>query len=191
VEQSSLQLYSALDASAFRRKEDTLLPTGQCLVAQHCKGRKIFLRELYYMRESKSRTQHPSSLLKPLSVPERPWQSVGIDFVGPLPESRNRHGGFNMICTIIDHLTSMVHLVPIRREYKAREVAELVFDVIYKAHGLPEIIVSDHDSLFTSTFWSRLHSLIGTELRISSSWHPQTDSATEQANRTLYGCPLL
>jgi hypothetical protein len=135
--------------------------------------------------KSKSRTQHPSSLLKPLSVPVRPWQLVGIDFVGPLPESWNRHGDFDMICTIIDHLTSMVHLVPIRQEYKTKEVAELVFDVIYKAHRLPKIIVSDCDSLFTSTFWSRLHSLIGTELCISSSWHWQTDGATERANRTL------
>jgi hypothetical protein len=90
-----------------------------------------------------------------------------------------------MICTIIDHLTSMVHLVPVKQEYKAKQIAELVFDVVYKSHGLPEMIVSDRDSLFTSTFWARLHKLIGTQLRISSSWHPQTDGATERANRTL------
>jgi transposase InsO family protein len=112
-------------------------------------------------------------------------RSFGYLTVGLLLESWNRHRDFDMICTIIDHLTSMVHLVPIRQEYKAKEVAELVFDIIYKAHGLPGIIVSDHDSLFTSMFWSRLHSLIGTELQISSSWHPQTDGATERVNRTL------
>ncbi|KIJ22920.1 hypothetical protein M422DRAFT_84881, partial [Sphaerobolus stellatus SS14] len=90
-----------------------------------------------------------------------------------------------MVCTVIDHLTSMVHLIPCRQDYTAKEAAEMVFDEIYKHHGLPEIIVSDRDSLFTSHFWDRLHKLIGTELRMSSSWHPQIDGATERANRTL------
>jgi hypothetical protein len=45
--------------------------------------------------------------------------------------------------------------------------------------------VSDRDSLFTSTFWSRLHSLINTALRISSSWHLKTDGTMERANRML------
>lgn len=101
-----------------------------------------------------------------LEVPKRPWQAIGVDFVGPLPASRNRHGTFDQICVIIDHLTSMVHLVPTKTTYKA------------------ERIISDRDSLFTSTFWQELHRLLGTELRLSSAYHPQTDGATERANRT-------
>jgi hypothetical protein len=46
-------------------------------------------------------------------------------------------------------------------------------------------IISDRNSLFTSTFWKELHSLLGTELRLSSAYHPQTDGATERANRTM------
>lgn len=46
---------------------------------------------------SKSSTTQPMGLLRPLPVPRRPWESIGIDFVGPLPESSNRHGGFDMI----------------------------------------------------------------------------------------------
>jgi hypothetical protein len=41
------------------------------------------------------------------------------------------------------------------------------------------------DTLFTSIFWQRLHTLIGTELRLSSAYHQQTDGATERANRTM------
>jgi len=134
---------------------------------------------------TKDNTQKPKGVLRPLSVPARPWQSIGIDLVGPLPESKNRDGSFDMICTVIDHLTSMVHLIPCRQTYRAKDVAEMVFEHVYKNHGLPEIIVSDRDRLFTSTFWQNLHRLIGTELRLSSSYHPQTDGATERANRTL------
>ena len=59
---------------------------------------------------SKPNNQLPMGTLKTLPVPHRPWQTIGIDFVGPLPESRNRNGSFDMICVIIDSLTLMVHL---------------------------------------------------------------------------------
>ena len=61
----------------------------------------------------------------------------------------------------------------------------MIFDRVYKHHGMPKNIVSDCDTLFTSTFWRRLHELTGTELRMSSAYHPQSDGATERANRTM------
>lgn len=79
----------------------------------------------------------------------------------------------------------MVHLVPSRIDYTAKEVTELVFAEVYKYHGLPEAIVSDRDVLFTSTFWQNLNRLVGIRLRMSSAYHPQTDGATERANRTI------
>ena len=105
--------------------------------------------------------------------------------MGPLPESKTRLGKFDMITVVIDHLTSMVHLIPSKSNYKAKDIAELVYENVYKLHGLPSRIISDRDSLFTSTFWQVLHKLIGTELRMSSSYHPQTDGSTERANRTI------
>ena len=134
---------------------------------------------------SKPQSGKPHGKLKTMPVPTYPWQYIGVDFVGPLPESSNRDGAFDMICVIIDQLTSMVHLVPTRQTYRATDVAELMFENVYKLHGLPERIVSDRDSLFTSKLWKRLHRLLGTELRMSSAFHPQTDGATERANRTI------
>ena len=61
----------------------------------------------------------------------------------------------------------------------------MIFSEIYKLHGLPKAIVSDCDSYFTSIFWSHLHKLIGTQLKMSSAYHPETDGATERANRTI------
>ncbi|CAK5276903.1 unnamed protein product, partial [Mycena citricolor] len=55
----------------------------------------------------------------------RPWEAIGVDFVGPLPESKNRDGVFNSITVVICLLTGMVHLVPSRVNYTARQVAEL------------------------------------------------------------------
>ena len=51
-------------------------------------------------------------LLNPLSVPSKPWDTIGVDFVGPLPESKDRNGKYNSITVIIDLLITMVHKVP-------------------------------------------------------------------------------
>ena len=91
----------------------------------------------------------------------------------------------DMICVVIDLLTSMVHFVPMKQTYRATDVAELMFECIYKLHGVPEWMVSDRDTLFTAKFWKRLHRLIGTQLRMSSAFHLQTDGTTERANRTI------
>lgn len=144
-----------------------------------------FCRTCTICKASKPNNYPPYGLLQTLEVPTRPWEMIGIDFVGPLPESENLNGKFDMLLVIIDHLTSMVHLAPTKQTYRAKDIAEVLFDRVYKHHGMPAHIVSDRDSLFTSTFWKTLHELTGIELRMSSSFHPQTDGATECANRTV------
>jgi hypothetical protein len=72
-----------------------------------------------------------------------------------------------------------------RINYTAQDLAELMFENVYKHHGLPKNIISNRDVLFTSVFWGHLHKLIGTTLKMSSAYHPQTDGSTERANRTI------
>jgi len=146
---------------------------------------KSFCETCVVCKRSKPSNQKPYGLLNPLSIPSYPWESIGMDFIGPLPESSNRDGSFDSITMVICLLTAMVHLIPSRTNYNARQLAELVFEEIYKLHGLPKNIISDRDVLFTSTFWGHLHKLLGTKLRMSSAYHPQTDGSTERANRTV------
>ncbi|KZP25469.1 hypothetical protein FIBSPDRAFT_669580, partial [Athelia psychrophila] len=101
----------------------------------------------------------PYGKLHPLEVPNRPWETIGLDFVGPLPQSTNLNRMFDMILVVICHLTSMVHLIPKKQTYRAKDIAEVMFD-----RSMPKNMVSDRDMLFKSMFWKRLHVLTGTEL---------------------------
>jgi len=130
---------------------------------------------------SKSSNKKPVGLLHPLPIPSRPWGSIGMDFVGPFPNSK----GYDYLWVIICRLTSMVHLVPIKTTTKASELAWIYVEQIVKIHGLPESIVSDRDSKFTSKFWTEVHRILGTKLLMSTSFHPETDGATERANRSV------
>lgn len=123
----------------------------------------------------------PAGLLHTLPIPQKPWESIGMDFVGPFPESH----GFDYILVVICRLTSMVHLIATNTNVTAAGVAVLFIREIVRLHGLPQSIVSDRDPKFTSQFWTELHKTIGIKLLLSTAFHPQTDGATERSIRGL------
>ena len=73
----------------------------------------------------------------------------------------------------MDRLTEYVHFVPLSHPYTATKVALLSFFLnVFKLHGMPTVIVSDRDAIFTSNFWLELFRLQGTELAMSTAYHP-------------------
>ena len=124
-------------------------------------------------------------LAKPLPVPERPWSIISMDFM-KLPTSQDDSGNkFDNLFVVCDTFSKMVHLIPTTTHVTAQQVARLYYDNIYRLHGLPKSIISDRDTKFTGDFWSTMQKLFGTDLLMSSAYHPQTDGQTERANRTI------
>lgn len=133
---------------------------------------------------NKSSTTSTAGLLHPLPIPDGRGDSVAIDFIGPLPEDQ----GFNTIVTMTDRLNADLRIVPCRDNVSAEQFALLFFDHWYCENGLPLDIVSDRDKLFISRFWKSLHKLTGIKLKMSSSYHPQTDGSSERTNKTINQC---
>jgi hypothetical protein len=64
-------------------------------------------------------------------------------------------------------------------------VAEIFVDNVYTLHGLPWVLVSDGDPVFTSQFWQSVFKETGTQLRMSTTHHPETDGLTKLVNQSI------
>lgn len=134
-------------------------------------------------QRTKAENKRKAGLLQPLPIPERRWQIVSLDFIVQLPRTKNGH---DTVFIVVDKLSKRAYFIATTTTVTAPEVALLYFKNITKnGHGIPEGIVSDRDSKFTSSFWQSLWSLLDTKLQMSTAHHPETDGQTEIVNRTL------
>jgi len=141
-----------------------------------------YVRSCQECQRTKASNQKPFGLLRPLEPPTTKWTHITMDFVTPLPTTKNGAVG---ILVVVDRLSKMLRIIPTPPNLTAPITAKLFKDHIYRHHGLPSVIISDRDSIFMSLFWKSLFSMFGTKLTPSSAYHPQTDGQSEIANRKI------
>jgi hypothetical protein len=130
-------------------------------------------------------------MLQSLDIPEWKWESISMDFVVGLPKTRNN---FDLIWVIVDRLTKCAHFLPININYDVEKLTQIYIKEMIRLDGVPSSIVSNRDPKFTSHFWRSLQKSLGTRLRLSSAYRPQTDGQTERTIQSLEdllrGCVL-
>lgn len=98
---------------------------------------------------AKSENIHIPGLLDPLEVPDMAWTHVSMDFIEGLPKSR----GKDVILVVVDRLTKYAHFIPLSHPYSVQQVVQLFMEHIFKLHGMPVVIVTDRDRIFTSNLF--------------------------------------
>jgi hypothetical protein len=142
-----------------------------------------FIAKCLVFQQNKVETIKTPGLLQPLVIPSQRWEEVSMDFITGLPNSE----GKSVIMVIVDRLTKYTHFCALSHPFKASTVATAFIETVQKLYGIPKIIVSDRDPIFTGHFWTELFSCLGTQLAHSSSYHPQSDGQTEIVNKCLEG----
>jgi hypothetical protein len=140
-----------------------------------------FVAECDVCQCNKGETVKSLGTLEPLPIPLAIWRDISMDFIIGLPKSGNK----SVIMVVVDHLSKYAHLCALQHSFTASTVAQIFMDQVFKIHGMPHSIVSDHDPNFTSNFWEELFKLQGTQVHLNTAYHPQTDGQTEVVNKCL------
>ena len=162
------KMFASLKQNFFwpRMKKDTLEYVKKCLVCQKVKAERVKL----------------PGKLHPLAIPKMKWECISMDFVTGLPKVS---GGFDSIFVVVDKLTRVAHLIPIRTTATAADIAQIFVKEIVRLHGIPARIISDRDAKFTSKFWMAMFQSLGTLLNLSLAYHPKTDGQIERVNQVI------
>lgn len=140
-----------------------------------------YIRNCHICRRSHVPRDKTPGLLQPLSIPERPWQHITVDFKS-FPTSKN---GYDMIVVFVDRLSKRAVSIPCYKTVTAKDLATIFLVHIYRYYGAPESVVSDRGPQFISTFWDEFCNILGIKLKLSTANHAQTDGQTEIVNQYI------
>ena len=136
-----------------------------------------FVRRCLTCQQVKAEHQRPTGLLQQLEVAEWKWEHVTMDFVTHLPRTSRIH---DAVWVIVDRLTKLAHFLIVRMTFTLEEFCRLYIREIVRLHGVPISIVSDIDPRFTTHFWKNFQKAMGTQLMMSTAFHPQTNGQSEK-----------
>ncbi len=135
-------------------------------------------------QRNKPLNEKPAGVLHPLPIPTDKWESVSMDFITQLPKASGPIP-YDAIVVFVDRLTKMVRIAPTTSDVSAKGTAQLLFDHVFRHHGVPKSLITDRGSVFTSQVFKEFTTLVGTQHKLSTAYHPQSDGQTERTNQTL------
>ncbi|GJW22931.1 hypothetical protein Tco_0033553 [Tanacetum coccineum] len=141
-----------------------------------------YVRKCMTCAKVKAEYQKPSGLLVQPKIPEWKWENITMDFVTKLPKTAS---GQDMIWVIVDRLTKSAHFLPAKENDSMEKLTRQYLKEVVSRHGVPVSIISDRDGRFVSQFWQSLQEAFGTQLDMSTAYHPETDGQSERTIQTL------
>ena len=111
----------------------------------------------------------------------RPFETLAMDFVGPVPETERRHKN---ILVVTDYYTKWVEAFP-TRDQQAVTVAKLLVNEIFARFGMPTTLHSDQGRNFESSVIKEVCKLLRINKSRTTAYHPQGDGLVERFNKTM------
>ena len=142
---------------------------------------KDYVKSCTTCARAKTPRHRPYGLLKQLPIPERPWDSISMDFIEQLPSS----SGFTAILVVVDQLSKQAIFVPTYDTIMSPQLAQLFLLHIFSKHRVPSHVTSDRGTKFVSHFFRSLGTALDMKLHFTSGYHPEGDRQTEWSNQTL------
>ncbi|CAN6447036.1 unnamed protein product [Victoria cruziana] len=136
-----------------------------------------FVANCLICQQVKAEHLRPGELLSPWELTEWKWDEVTMDFVIGLPHTQRKH---DAIWVVVDRLSKSAHFLAMHANMPLESLADLYISEIVRLHSIPKAILSDRDPRFTSRFWKAFQKVLGTQLKMSSGFHLQTDGQSDR-----------
>ena len=130
---------------------------------------------------SKPQCHKPYRSLKQPSIPERPWNSISMDFMKKLLLSSR----FDTILVIVDWLTKQAIFIPAHDTITSADLACLFILYMFSKHGIPSYVTSNRNLEFVSNFFQSLGTALNMRLHFTLGYHPEGDGQTKHTHQTL------
>ncbi|XP_051993051.1 LOW QUALITY PROTEIN: uncharacterized protein K02A2.6-like [Xyrauchen texanus] len=124
--------------------------------------------------------RHTKAPLGLFPVPERRFDHVNVDLVGPLPSSH----GFTYLFTMVDRTTRWPEVVPLTSMVSV-EMTRAFIGTWVARFGTPSDISSDRGAQFTSELWEAVAQSLGVKLHRTTAYHPQANGLCERFHRSM------
>ena len=149
-------------------------PNVRTFIKDYCKSCTACAR-------SKAPRHKPYGNLRQLPIPDKPWNSISMDFIEQLPSSE----GFTAILVVIDRLSKQAIFIPTYNTITSMQLAQLFVLHVFSKHGVPSHVTSDCGMEFISHFFRSLGKALDMKLHFTSGYHPEGDGQTKCTNPTL------
>jgi hypothetical protein len=111
-------------------------------------------------KRSKNSRFKPAGLLRPLPIPQKPWQYIIMDFKS---FNKDRHG-YNAILVIMNRLGKRLFFLLTHKTCIAADLAKLYYTFLWRIFGTSETIISNRGPQFVAEFFKELAKLTGITL---------------------------
>ena len=122
-----------------------------------------------------NRKSPPKAPLHPWEWPSKPWSRLHIDHAGPFMGK--------IFLIVVDSYSKWLEVVPVASTSSQQTIKELRH--MFATHGLPEIVVSDNGTAFSSTEFGHFMKHNGIRHIRCAPYHPSSNGLAERAVQTF------
>jgi hypothetical protein len=148
------------------------------------KNVKQFIKNCHICKKTKAARDKYQELLNSLSIFDRLWTNIILDFVIELLDSRN----YNVILMIIDRLSKMhyyISCITNENETTVEETIKLFIQHVWKLHELFTTIIFNRESQFISLIWDIICKMLKIKIKLFTAFHSETDEQSEIFNQKM------
>ncbi|XP_050030532.2 uncharacterized protein [Dermacentor andersoni] len=119
--------------------------------------------------------------LEKMPLVDTPFRKVAIDILGPLKPATRKSNRY--ILTLVDYATRFPEAIALP-SIETERVAEALLQIFSRV-GVPEEMLSDRGSNFTSELMAEVGRLLSLRLQTTTPYHPMANGLVEKLNGTL------